>query len=165
MKARFSYPLVFLLPNAMVAAIAAFVAAGLGGGILWLFVYGDDTWPQTAEYLVMGVAILASLATLTALSFASYSFGKRREASADLSWLHIALAVGISMLLPALALLHQLSVGNIGPQPDSLLCSDFCTAKKFGSSRFPQDGTCRCNGADGNEALNVSMDSVRAKQP
>ena len=165
MKARFSYPLVFLLPSAMAAAVAAFVVAGLGGGILWLFVHGDDTWPQSAKNWVMAAAMLAALATFAALFFAGYSFGKRREASGDLIWMHIALAVGISILLPALALLHQRSVGNTGPQPDSLLCSDFCTANQFGSSRFPQDGTCRCYGADGNEALNVSMDRVRTKQP
>ena len=149
----------------MVAAIAAFVVAGLGGGILWLFVYGDDTWPQAAETVVTLVAVVASLVTLAALSSASYSFGKKRESSVGLSWQHVALAFGVSTLLPALVLLHQLSVGNIGPQSDSLLCSDFCTARNFGSSSFPQDGTCRCYGSDGSEALNVSMNSVRAKQP
>ena len=149
----------------MVAAIAAFVVAGLGGGILWLFVYGDDTWPQAAETFVTLVAAVAFLVTLAALSFASYAFGKRREASVGLSWQHVALAFGVSILLPALVLLHQLSVGNIGPQPDSRLCADFCTARNFSSSSFPQDGTCRCYGSDGSEALNVSMNSVRAKQP
>jgi len=149
----------------MVAAIAAFAVAGLGGGILWLFVYGDDAWPQAAETLLTSAAIMAFLVTLAALSFASYSFGKRREPSVGLSRQHIALAFGVSILLPALVLLHQLSVGNIGPQPDSLLCSDFCTARKFASSSLPQDGTCRCYGSDGSEALNVSMNRVHARQP
>ncbi|WP_372828675.1 hypothetical protein [Polaromonas sp.] len=114
MKARFAYPLLFLLPSAMAAFLSAFVAAGTGAGILWLFVYGDRTWPQTASTVVMAVAVLASLSTLAVLLFVSYSFGKSREASGGLAKRHIAFATAISVLLPALALLHQWQVGNLG---------------------------------------------------
>ena len=165
MKARFSYPLLFLLPIAVTAVIAAVVGAGLSAGMLWLFVYGDDTWPHAAEIAVTAIAIVASLVTMAALSLASYSFGKKREATGGLSRSHILLAACISIVLLALVLLHQLRIGNIGPQPDSLLCSDFCTSKRFSSSMSPQDGTCRCYGANGREALNIPMDSVRAEQP
>lgn len=163
-KARFSYPLVFLLPSAMAALIATVLAVGAGGGILWLFVYGDNPWPQSADNVLMAVAIAACLAIFAALSFASYSFGKKRESHGGLKWSHVALAAGISVLLPALAFLHQLGVGNIGPRPDSVLCSEFCLTRNYRSSMIPHDGTCRCHGMDGREALNVSMESVRAEQ-
>lgn len=165
MKPRFSYLLLFLPPSVMAAFIAAVFAAGAGGGILWLFVYGDNPWPQAANNMLMAVVIVVCFATLATLSFASYSFGKKRESCGGLKWPHVALAAGISILLPALAFLHQLSVGNIGPQPDSVLCSEFCLTKNFRSSMIPHDGTCRCHGMDGREALSVSMESIRAKQP
>lgn len=49
MKARYSYPLLFLLPSAMVAVLAAFVVVAVGAGVLWLFVYGDNQWPESAR--------------------------------------------------------------------------------------------------------------------
>jgi hypothetical protein len=114
MKARLAYPLLFLLPSAMAAFLSAFVAAGVAAGILWLFVYGDNTWPQAAGNAVMGFAVVVSIAVLAMLLFASYSFGKRREASGGLARRHVAFAIIVSVLLPALALLHQWQVGNLG---------------------------------------------------
>lgn len=165
MKARFSYPLLFLLPIAMTAGIVAVAGGGFSAGILWLFVYGDDPWPRAAEIAVAAVAAAAWLVTMAALLRASYSFGRKREATGGSSWSHGWMAAGISIVLLAAVLLHQLRVGNIGPQPDSVLCSEFCTSRRFDSSMSPQDGTCRCHGADGREALNVPMNSVRAAQP
>ncbi len=114
MKVRFLYPLMFLIPSAMAAILIGFVAAGAGAGILWIFVYGDNTWPQAAETVVMAFAALASAATLTMLAAASYAFGKRREATGGLARRHVVLALAFSILLPALALLHQWQVGNLG---------------------------------------------------
>lgn len=165
MKARFSYPLLFLLPIVMGAGIAAVAAAGATAGILWLFVYGDNPWPRAAEVAMMAIAAIAALVTMSALLLASYSFGKNREAAGGPSWRHVATSGGISIALLAMVLLHQLRVGNIGPQPDSLVCSDFCASRKFESSMTPQDGTCRCLGPNGRQALNVPIDSVRAAQP
>jgi membrane-anchored protein YejM (alkaline phosphatase superfamily) len=114
MKARIAYPLLFLLPSAMAAFLSAFVAGGMGAGILWLFVYGDNTWPQGAGDAVMAFAAIVAVAVLAVLLFASYSFGKAREASGGVAKRHVAVAIVISVLLPAVALLHQWQVGNIG---------------------------------------------------
>jgi hypothetical protein len=106
--------LLFVLPSAMAAAIVAVVAAGAGAGMLWLFVYGDNGWPPSADHAVVVLAVLVSLATLAALLFASYQFGKRREASTGVSRRHVAFAIGLSILLPALVVVHQWHVGNVG---------------------------------------------------
>jgi hypothetical protein len=50
-----------------------------------------------------------------ALVAASYSFGKKREADGGLSKRHVAMAVGVSVLIPALVLLQQWQVGNLRP--------------------------------------------------
>lgn len=112
-KARYSYPLLFLLPGAMVALLAAFVVAGAGAGVLWLFVYGDNPWPKSAGSALMILATAVSALTLAGLVAAAYSFGKKREAAGGLSRRHVVMAAGVTILLPALALLHQWQVGNL----------------------------------------------------
>lgn len=114
MKTRYSYPLLFLLPSAMVAFLVAFVVVGAGAGVLWIFVYGDKPWPETSGIALMSLALIASAATLALLMRASYAYGKNREASGGMAGRHVAWCVGISILLPALALLHQWRVGNLG---------------------------------------------------
>lgn len=114
MKARFAYPLLFLLPSAMIAFLAAFIAAAGGAGVLWLFVFGDNTWPQAAGSAVMVCAAGASIASLALLLLASYRFGKRREPLGGLARQHIAAAIAMSVLLPVLVLLYEWQVGNFG---------------------------------------------------
>lgn len=114
MKARYSYPLLFLLPSTMAAFLAAVVVAGAGAGVLWIFVYGDDSWPDSASTALMSLAVIASVATLAILMFASYSYGKSREPARGLARQHIVWALGISILLPAVVLLHQWQVCNFG---------------------------------------------------
>lgn len=114
MKARYSYPLLFLLPSTMLACIVAVVAAAAGAGVLWIFVYGDNTWPESAETFVMAFAVSVSVITLITLVRASYCFGKNRESSGGLSRAHAVTAGVVSVLLPLLILLHQWQVGNIG---------------------------------------------------
>ena len=67
-----------------------------------------------------GLLLLALLFVVTflfTLLFASYSFGKARESTGGLSMWHVALAAVVSVLLPALVLLHQWQIGNLGTQP------------------------------------------------
>ena len=114
MKTRYSYPLLFLLPSAMVAFLVGIVVVGAGAGVLWIFVYGDNPWPKSSDTALVSLAVIASAATLASLIFASYSYGKNREPSGGMAGWHIAWGVGVSILLPALVLLHQWQVGNLG---------------------------------------------------
>lgn len=79
MKARYSYPLLFLLPSLMVALLVAVVVVGAGAGVLWIFVYGDNTWPEVANTALTTLAVVAAAATLASLLYAGYAYGKRRE--------------------------------------------------------------------------------------
>ena len=114
MKTRYSYPLLFLLPSAMVAFLVAFFVGVAGAGVLWIFVYGDNSWPESSGTALMGLAVIAAAATLAFLLFSGYSYGKSREPSGGMVGRHVAWGVGISILLPALVLLHQWQVGNLG---------------------------------------------------
>lgn len=113
MKARYAYPLLFFLPSAMVASIAAVVCAGVGAGVVWLFIHGDDSWPGAVERTIMGVSALVAVTSFAALISASYLYGKRRE-SVGLSKWHAAAALASTIVLPALVLLRQFRIGALG---------------------------------------------------
>ena len=112
MKARFSYLIVFLLPSAIVAGIAGITLAGVVAGALWLFVYGDNPWPDSAGVAIMAIATITAVLVLSGLSVASYLYGKRREMVGGLSRRHIVFAVAVTVILPLLFALRQCSVGG-----------------------------------------------------
>ncbi len=114
MKARFSYPLLFLLPSMMVSAVVAVLVVGAGAGVLWIFVYGDDLWPEVAETWLLGLMVGAFGLTLTALVWAGYMYGKRQELLGGLARKHIVLAIAVTIVLPALILLRQWRIGALG---------------------------------------------------
>lgn len=114
MKARFSYLLAFLLPSAMLASIAAVVSVGVGAGVAWLFVYGDTSWPDAAERMIMALAVVVGLTSFATLLSASYLYGKRQELLGGLNRWHIAVALASAVLLPALVLLRQYQIGALG---------------------------------------------------
>ena len=114
MKARFSYPLVFLLPCAMLASIAAVVSAGVGAGVTWLFIHGDNPWPDGAERVIMALSIVVALTSFATLISAGYFYGKRQESHGGLSKWHVTVALAIATLLPALVLLRQYQIGALG---------------------------------------------------
>ncbi len=165
MKARYRYLLMFAVPSAIAAFLTVFAVAGVGYGVLWLFVYGDNEWPEFAERLVLVTAVSIATAVFLMLCLASYAFGKRQEGAAPRFGRHAAIGAGISLLLIALALLHQFRVGNLGPAPDSVVCVEFCTEHGFESSNVPGDRTCRCLDAAGEAAMNVELDRLRARDP
>lgn len=163
MKRRYIYALMFSVPAFLFSAILTAVLIAAIAGALWIFVFGDNVWPSFVNrsmsvliFAVFGFVWLALLST-------AYAWGKRQEASAVLNKNHVFFAVGSSVGLVLLALLHQLNVGNIGPKPDSIVCSDFCATKNFSSSMSPQDGSCRCLGSDGREDLISSMKALRTE--
>lgn len=163
MKRRYLYALLYAVPAFIVAAIVTVVVTVAIAGVLWIFVYGDNPWPSFVDrYSPMFiVAVLAT--TWLVLLAAVLAWGRRQEARASLDRKHVYFAAGATLSLVLLVLVQQRSVGNIGPRPDVLACSDFCTARKFGASRFPQDGTCGCYDTDGTEALRVPMGRIRPK--
>ena len=130
MKARYAYPLLFLLPCAMLAALAAVLAAAAGAGLLWIFVYGDDPWPEAAGDVLMIAAGAVFVLGLSMFMGLGYSFGRRREARGGVRRAHVALAVGLSVALALLALLHQWQVGLLGAHSGPRSHSPVRTARR-----------------------------------
>jgi hypothetical protein len=168
MKRPHLYLLLFGVPALVAALLAGFAVLAAAAGVLWLFVYGDDPWPQPAEASLVALFASVSLAVWAVLLRRAYLAGEQDErAGTPLKPGRLAAtAAGATALLLALVGLHQWRVGNIGPVPDSVVCSDFCTARGFaGSSMPPRDAgtpTCTCLDDGGGNALTVPMQDASA---
>jgi hypothetical protein len=161
MKRRHLYPLMYALPVFVFSVILMVVATAGLAGVLWIFVYGDNPWPAYLDQLAPIFMGTVFLGTWLGLIWTAYRWGQRQESLPFFNKKHAYVAIGATVALALAVFSHQRSVGNIGPKSDVLVCSDYCTAGKFPASRFPQDGTCRCYGSDGSEALNILMSKVR----
>lgn len=64
MKQRYLYVLLFSVPALLAAALIALFLFGVAAGALWIFVYGDTSWPASAGKVLPGIFIVACVALL-----------------------------------------------------------------------------------------------------
>lgn len=164
MKKRYLYAFLFGIPGLLVSGIIALIIFGASIGILWLFIFGDSTWPSSTEPL-LSVLVISTFLLLWILSIvAGYAIGKRLEKNPGLNRMHILISGGLTLAFILFILLQQLSVGNLGPKSDSMLCSDFCVQHGYSGSGMPPpnsgDRTCSCYDNSGNEVLKVPLESI-----
>ena len=164
MKKRYGYVLLFAVPGLISAAIAVVLLIALAGGVLWLFVFGDNTWPPAAGQALMATAMPAGTALWIGLMWTAYIAGRKQEQYASWNMRHVAAAAGVTTLLVLFVLAHQWSAGNLGPKSDSELCMDFCLIKGFPASSTPPRNvgaaTCSCLDVHGREAVKIPMARV-----
>jgi hypothetical protein len=163
MKKRYKYSLLFGVPGFFVSLIMSFFVFGGAAGFLWIFVFGDKPWPTSTEKTLPIFFILIFLALWTASITVGFKTGKNLKDNSKLAKKHIMVSAGVTIVSIILIILHQLSVGNIGPKSDSILCSEFCSEKGYSGSGMPPvdsgELTCSCFDDYGKEVIKVSMDS------
>ena len=81
MRLRRLYLLVGLELGALAGLVVGFQAFAVAAGVSWLFLFGDDVWPASAERLLLGIPLVAGLATLCACGAVGYLVGRRAERS------------------------------------------------------------------------------------
>ena len=168
MKKRLLYALLFGIPGILWSLLVAGIIFGVLSGILWLFIYGDSAWPQSAGRMLSVAFLLVFVSACVAFLVAGYVFGKKLEAQPGFNRNHVMLSMGATVLPVVLAILHQFSVGNIGPQPDTVVCADFCAGKGYSGSGMPPrdtgERTCFCLDGHGVEVDRVPLDSINRGQ-
>lgn len=168
MKKRYFYALLFLVPGALVALIVATAIAGATAGFLWLFVFGDNSWPTIAERGFTLLFPLTFFGLWIVFVIAGLVVGKSLEADPVLNKKHVLVSIALTIVPLVFILLHQLRVGNIGPKPDSLLCGDFCTEKGYSTSGMPPrdsgERSCICYDGNGNELIKVPMEKLLSNE-
>jgi hypothetical protein len=164
MKKRYLYSLLFALPGFVISLVMAFAVFGAAAGFLWLFVFGDNNWPDSTEKILPVLLVLTFLVLWIASIAAGYVTGKKFEADPELNKKHLLASAGLTIAPILFIVLYQLQVGNLGTKPDSVLCSDFCLGKGYSFSEMPPknsgDKGCVCLDASGKEALRVPLAKI-----
>ena len=101
MKRRYIYSLLFGIPGLMLSFLITLMLFGMLMGVLWLFVFGDNTWPAAVDTVVPILVGLVFLALWAAFLAGGYMLGKRREADAALNRLHVLISAAVTALLLA----------------------------------------------------------------
>lgn len=165
MRKRFIYLILFGIPGLILALIISFVISGLVLGFLWLFVFGDDPWPSSVETISSLLFVFTFLVAWTAILAAGFVTGKRLEKDTTMNKSHILASVGISILFILFIVLHQLSVGNIGPKSDGEFCMDYCIQQGYSASSTPPQNSgeksCSCLDDSGSEVIKIPIDSIK----
>jgi hypothetical protein len=165
MRRRHLYVFMFSVPGLLASLLVSFAVFGAAAGVLWLFVYGDETWPPVAGHILMVLFAVTAAGSWLALMRLAYAAGRRAESSESLNRAHVLGAVLATVALPLVALSHQWGVGNIGLRTEGQACMDFCAGKGFSASAMPPrnsgERTCICLDAQGREAAKLPIDEVR----
>ena len=166
MKKRYFYALLFGIPGFFVALIAAFVAFGIGAGVLWIFVFGDNPWPPAVDSILPVMALVVFVAAWAAITIFGYFYGRGMEDVAGLNKAHVLISVGATIAPIAVIVLHQFSVGNLGPPSDGARCSDYCRHEGYSASGMPPkdsgDRSCICFDGGGREVFRKPIDRLDA---
>jgi hypothetical protein len=168
MKKRYIYSLLFGVPGLFISLIISFFIIGAIAGFLWIYIFGDNTWTSSTETLLPNLFFLIFLILWITSIAMGFVKGKKLEADPALQKKHILVSFGFTLVPVSLILLHQFKVGNIGPQSDSVLCSDFCSQHGYSSSGMPPrnsgERSCSCFDDSGQEILKVELESLNLKK-
>lgn len=161
MKKRYIYSVLYGVPGLFISLVITFIAFGFVAGFLWLYVFGDNPWPASAETILPVLFVLAFLVLWVVAVTAGYIKGRRLESMPGVDRKHILLSAGATILPIVLVLLHQLSVGNLGVKTGTQRCSEICSEKGYSASGMPPKNTgeriCSCFDNDGREAIKFPL--------
>ena len=164
MKKRYLYALLFGLPGLFIAGLAGVFGFAALAGLLWLYVFGDDPWPAYIEPVLAALFFLTVLVLWLVFIVLGFFVGRRLEKDPALNRTHILISAGLTLVFILFLVFQQLSVGNLGPKSDSVLCSDFCSMHGYTGSGMPPaisgDRTCSCYDGSGNEVLQIPLDHL-----
>jgi hypothetical protein len=164
MKKRHLYALLFGLPGFFLAGIISLFVFGAATGTLWIFVFGDNPWPTLVNTVLSVLLVFVFLALWGLSMLAGYLVGLNLEADPVLNRNHILLSGGLSLLFLLCILIQQLSVGNLWPRSDTILCAEFCAGQGYAGSQLPPrdsgEQTCICLDNEGMEELEVPMEEI-----
>jgi hypothetical protein len=164
MKKRYVYMLLFGIPGLFVAGIISIFVFAAFTGILWLYVFGDNPWPDSSETVISVLFVVVVGVVWVGLIVLGYLVGKKLERDPSVKRTHILISAGLTLMFILLMVFQQWSVGNLGPKSDPVLCSEFCTQHGYSGSGMPPqntgDRTCSCYDHSGTEALRIPLDHI-----
>lgn len=164
MKRRYLYAILFGVPGFILSLIFSFLVSGFALGAFWLFLFGDNPWPAWTETLLPVMFALAFLIIWFASLALGFVIGKQREGDSALNRKHMWASMGVTALFILFIVFQQASVGNLGPKPDSSVCSSYCTQKGYAASSMPPrdsgQRSCSCLDQSGHEITTIPLEDI-----
>lgn len=164
MRKRYIYSILFGVPGFSISLIISFIIFGMMTGVLWLYFFGDNPWPLNIEIVLFPLFALIFFLLWIAIITVGYIIGKNLERDSSVNKRHIMASFLLTIAPLILIITHQLIIGNIGSQSDSVLCGRFCNQNGYSASgTSPKNSgreNCLCFDEYGNEALKVSLNEI-----
>jgi hypothetical protein len=164
MKKRYIYTLLFLVPGLFVSMLITSAVFAVAFGALWLYAFGDSTWPAWSRQVIPALMLVFFSGLWIGAMVTGYLVGKKLEAAAGFDVRHLWISLGATLLPIVIVLLHQLSVGNLGPKSDEQLCSEYCSDLGYSASSMPSRDsgvrTCSCLGRHGEVEIILPIDEL-----
>ncbi len=82
MRLRRLFALTGAVWGLLAGLVLAFQLFGLAAGVFWLFLFGDDPWPESAVGYLLAIPLMGGLAAVAAVAGLGYVYGRRREGAA-----------------------------------------------------------------------------------
>lgn len=147
MRKKYLYAILFGIPGLVVAFLCAFFATGFSGGILWLFVFGDTTWPHWTENILRAIFLTIFIIVWATSLALGYKYGKSLSGSGKNGLRDLIYSIGITLLILSVTLAY-LFRDEIGPRTLTEQCIDVCKERGYTGSMMPPsnsgDTTCSC---------------------
>lgn len=80
MKLRRQYLIVGIAWAVLLGPLMAFVLFGFAAGASWLWLFGDDPWPQATRWVLPLIGLVGGVLAALACIVVADSYGRRREA-------------------------------------------------------------------------------------
>jgi hypothetical protein len=161
MRKRFIYTLLFLVPGLFISLLVTFAVFAAAYGALWLYVFGDSTWPASTGQVMPILMAMVFFSLWVVAIVAGYVLGKKLEAAPGFDVRHVWLSLAATVLPIGIVLLQQLSIGNLGPKTDGQRCSEYCIELGYQASSTPPrlsgEQTCSCLGRYGEVEITVPI--------
>jgi len=100
------------VPCFLLSLLPALFVAGAVAGFLWLFVYGDNAWPDLADIVIVSAFLLTWISVGTLLTLGLIRHPRVRNLPTGKLTVVAAL---LSLLAVAAIAYHQWSIGNLDP--------------------------------------------------
>jgi hypothetical protein len=164
MKKRYIYSLLFLVPGLIISLLITLAVFAAASGALWIYVFGDNTWPAWSGRVMSALILVVFSGIWIGATVTGYLVGKKMEALPGLDIRHLWISLGVTLLSIVIVVLHQLSIGNLGPKSDMQLCGEYCRDLGYGGYSMPPrdsgERTCSCLGQRGEVKSTIPIDEL-----
>ncbi len=149
MNHKVSYTILFIIPGLFASFIIAAAITGIIAGVFWLFIFGDNIWPEWTEAFIGSLFVIIFLGSLGAFAIAGYQLGISQKPANKINRKYILISIGSTAAFIAFMFLYAFS-NQIRNSNNSftLQCHEACKYRGHSGSSTPPENLgieeCSC---------------------